>query len=322
MNIKNVNVKNLAMAGCFILLFAGLAISRYMKSQPNSDIVALGTGVIERTVFSPNSEDVTIQLPPKPVGGKYKGVAELGASGFNSYVVNIDKNGNYEVTFKKFGESLAYEGMANSGDIKDGLKKYLSQMANQGVNGRNLHFVVSSGALKVETTKPIIAAIKSSGFVVNEITPEQEGKFALVAAMNPLYKDKAFVVDIGSGNTKISWYEGENKRTIEASGSKYFQNGVSDEQVFNELITKSKQIPSQKRQFCFVIGGVPNDLAKTHGSDSETYIPLKGLDTYTPKDKKVASGLNILKAIQQETNTKFVFNNNAFFPIGFLASLK
>lgn len=321
MNIKNVNVKNVAMVGCFILLFAGLAISRYMKSQPNSDIVALGTGVIERTVFSPNSEAVTVQLPPKPVGGRYKGVVELGASGFNSYVVNIDKSGNYEV-IKNFGESLAYEGMANAGDIKDGLKKYLSQMANQGVTRNNLHFVVSSGALKVETTKPIIAAIKASGFVVNEITAEQEGKFALVAAMNPLYKDKAFVVDIGSGNTKISWYEGENKKTIEASGSKYFQNGVSDEQVFNELLAKSKQIPVDKRELCFVIGGAPNDLAKTHGSDSDTYIALKALDTYSPKNKKVVSGLNILKAIQKETNTKFVFNNNAFFPIGFLASLR
>lgn len=35
--------------------------------------------------------------PEKPVNGEYKGVVEVGASGFNSFVVNIDKEKRWEI---------------------------------------------------------------------------------------------------------------------------------------------------------------------------------------------------------------------------------
>ena len=81
-------------------------------------------------------------------------------------------------------------------------------MFEKGVAGRNAHFVISSGALKNPKTELIAKAIEQTGYVVNRVTPDQEGKFALKALLPKDYRNNSFVIDIGSGNTKISWYEG------------------------------------------------------------------------------------------------------------------
>ncbi|HTG56388.1 MAG TPA: hypothetical protein VL943_08980, partial [Niabella sp.] len=52
--------------------------------------------------------------PEKPVNGELKGVVEVGASGFNSFVVKIDKEKRWEVVSKEFGNSMVYEGLATA----------------------------------------------------------------------------------------------------------------------------------------------------------------------------------------------------------------
>jgi hypothetical protein len=330
------NLKNVGIVVVLVALFGLFGASKhYGWFVPNTENGAMaaqspasnGADVVDRAKsalgIGQTAPNVNIELPPQPVNGTPKGVIVLGASGFDSFVVNMDSQKRYTVTSKKFGDSLAYEGLTNTDEVKTTLKKYLAQMLNKGVSGNNLHFVISSGALKEEKTKVIAENIRKAGYVVNEVTPEQEGKYAFRAAMNPAYINRAFVVDIGSGNTKISWFEGSTVRTIEASGSKYFQSGITDADVVAELANKTNQIPTKNRQFCFLIGGVPNDLAKIHGSNDSYYIPLNSLNSYSAGDnKKVASGLNILKGIQQTTNTTFVFDNMANFTIGFLMSIR
>ncbi|MEO6932282.1 MAG: hypothetical protein ABI151_11685, partial [Chitinophagaceae bacterium] len=50
-------------------------------------------------------------IPEKPVNGTLRGVVEVGASGFNSFVINMDQEKRWEIVSKDFGESLAYEGL-------------------------------------------------------------------------------------------------------------------------------------------------------------------------------------------------------------------
>ena len=71
--------------------------------------------------------------PEKPVNGVLKGVVEVGAAGFNSFVINMDDQNRWEIVSKDFGESLAYEGLATTDDIRAGLKKYLSSMFAVGI---------------------------------------------------------------------------------------------------------------------------------------------------------------------------------------------
>jgi hypothetical protein len=272
------------------------------------------TATAERREFS--------YTPEKPVNGSLRGVVEVGATGFNSFVINMDKQRRWEIVSKDFGESLTYEGLATTEDIRAGLKKYLAAMFDKGVSKNNMHFVISSGAQKEPKTTTIANELKKMGYVVNLVTPEQEGKFALKATIPPQFVDNSFLVDIGSGNTKVSWQEGSSLRAFELPGAKYYEKGISDETVYNQVRAQVAKIPEGKRNVCFILGGVPFTLAKQTRQDEERYTVLNAPETYKATDKRVASGLNIYKALVDGTKTDtFVFDWDANFTIGFLLSL-
>ena len=257
--------------------------------------------------------------PAQPVNGKLKGVVEMGATGFNSFIINMDAQKNWKLEKADFGTSLVYEKLASEEDIKNGLKAYIANMLAYGVGPKDIHFVVSSGARKVDVTSKISALLKGMGYYVNEVTPELEAKLALKSVLPREYNGKAFVVDIGSGNTKISWLP---NGAIEASGAKYFQNNVDDATVYNEVKGKASQVPSNLRGTCFIIGGVPYELAKQNRSGKERYTVLKAPAGYTADGAKQKSGLNIYKAIADGTGCQqFVFDWDANFTIGFLLNL-
>lgn len=261
--------------------------------------------------------------PEKPENGSLRGVVEVGATGFNSFVINMDDKKRWEIVSKDFGESLAYEGMATTEDIRHGLKKYLSAMFDKGVTSKNMHFVISSGAQKEPKTAIISNELKKIGYVVNNVTAEQEAKFGLRATVPPAFADNSFLVDIGSGNTKISWEENGTLRSMELPGAKYYEKNKSDEDVYNEVKSQVSKIPQGKRNVGFILGGVPFTLAKQHRKGEERYTVLKAPQSYKAADKKMAAGLNIYKAIIDATNTDtFVFDWDANFTIGFLLGLR
>jgi hypothetical protein len=277
---------------------------------------------------SDNATSVASDVPafsykaPEPVNGKLKGVVELGASGFNSFIVKIDKQKNWKLEKADFGNSLVIENMASDDDIRIGLKKYIAGMLDYGVSGRDIHFVVSSGALKSESTPKIIAVLKKMNYMVNTVTPEQEGKLGLNCVLPAEFESKAFVTDIGSGNTKIAWKTNGTTASVEAPGAKYFEKGMTDEAVATEVSSKAKQIPASKTQLCFIIGGVPFELAKEVRKGKERYTVLNVPDSYKPEKAKGKAGVNIYKAVADATGCKqFVFDWDANFTIGFLLGL-
>ncbi|MDA3613380.1 hypothetical protein [Polluticaenibacter yanchengensis] len=261
--------------------------------------------------------------PAKPVDGTLKGVVEVGASGFNSFVINVDKQKNWEIISKDFGQSFVYEGLASTDDIRLGLKKYIASMAEKGVKSNNIHFVISSGAQKIDKTKVIADELKKMGYVVNLVTAEQEGKLALKSVLPAAYYDNSFVVDIGSGNTKISWPNGSSISSVEAPGAKYYEKDLSDNAVANEVKAKTNQVPSAKRKVCFIVGGVPFEMAKMTREGEERYTVLNTASKYEAgTNKKLACGLVIYKAIEEASGCDtFVFDWDANFTIGFLLSL-
>jgi hypothetical protein len=259
--------------------------------------------------------------PPVPVNGKLKGVVELGATGFNSFIVNIDAQKNWKLEKADYGASLVYENMATDDDIKAGLKNYIADMLAFGVNGKNIHFVISSGAKKAEVTGKIISSLKSLGFVVNEVTPEQEGKLALKCVLPNEYANKAFVTDIGSGNTKISWVQNGVTTGIEAPGSKFFEK-LEESIALGQVKSQAQKVPSALSNTCFIIGGIPFELAKQTRNGKERYTVLNDPSSYTPKGEKQKAGLGIYKTIKETSGcNQFVFDWDANFTIGFLLSL-
>ena len=310
-------------------------------------IIGIGYWAVESGKFSPGTEQsagadsTTISMgnspatattddkrtfnytPEKPVDGEYKGVVEVGASGFNSFVVNIDKEKRWEIISKDFGKSFVYEGMANTADIRTGLKDYIGAMFDKGVKSKNIHFVISSGAQKEPKTAVISSELKKMGYVVNLVTAEQEGKLALKCVLPKAYYDNSFVVDIGSGNTKISWMKGDVQAAEEAPGAKYYEKDMKDDAVYAMVKSKAEKIPAANRDICFIIGGVPFELAKQTRDGEERFTVLNDPDKYSTDKIKVKSGVNIYKAIKDATNCDtFVFDWDANFTIGFLLSIK
>ncbi len=261
-------------------------------------------------------------LPPAPEGGKLKGVVELGASGFNSFIVRIDGQRRWKLEKAEFGNSLVMENMASDDDVRKGLKTYIGQMLDFGVGGRDIHFVVSSGAAKAEGTAKITKALKSLNYVVNTVTAEQEGQYGLKAVLPTEYASKSFVVDIGSGNTKITWQQNGANTSVETYGAKYFQDGTADDVVATEVKAKAAQVPAGQRSTCFIIGGVPFEMAKIGRNGKERYTVLNTADTYKMDKAKSKAGLNIYKAVADATGCKqFVFDWDANFTIGYLLTL-
>ncbi|MDJ1480315.1 MULTISPECIES: hypothetical protein [Xanthocytophaga] len=278
------------------------------------------SGSTEATSASSGASSFSYE-PPAPTNGKLKGVVEMGASGFNSFIVKADADKNWKLEKAEFGNSLVTENMASQEDIRSGLKKYIGTMLDYGVSPKDIHFVVSSGAAKAEVTQKITKELKSLNYYVNVVTAEEEGTMGLQAVLPPVYEDRAFVVDIGSGNTKISWKENGKIKSLESYGAKYFQNGVDDQKVYDEIVAKAKQVPEGYRKTCFIIGGAPFKLAKEVRNGKERYTVLKAPGDYNPSEAKDKAGVNIYKAIADATECKqFVFDWDANFTIGFLLS--
>jgi hypothetical protein len=271
---------------------------------------------------SPSSATPFRYQPTAPNNGKLRGVVEMGATGFNSFIIAVDNAKNWKLEKAEYGASLVYEKLATDSDIKNGLKNYIADMLAYGVASKDIHFVISSGAKKVPVTSKISGMLKGMGYNVNEVTPEQEAKYALKSAMPSAFDAKSFVVDIGSGNTKISWVNGSSVKGLDSYGAKYFQDSTPDATVYNDVKAKATQIPANLRSTCFIIGGVPFELAKQVRNGKERYTVLKMPNEYAAEGKKQESGLNIYKAVADATGCKqFVFDWDANFTIGFLLSL-
>ena len=260
-------------------------------------------------------------VPPTPVGGKLKGVVELGSYGFNSFIIKMDKQGEWELKNAEYGVNTIYD----TNDIKSiirALRAYINHMESFGVLDREIHFIVSSGAIKEPKVQRLIRIIRETGYVVNIATPEQEAQYVLRAILPNIFKKNAFAVDIGSGNTKVAWEEGKEIRTLETVGAQYLQRGISDEEAVQGVVQLVSHIPQEYRKICFIIGGVPYEMAKQYRKNKERYTVLRRPVNYHFGDKRMDSGVNIYKTIRETTGCeRFVFDWNGNFAIGFLLSL-
>ena len=258
-----------------------------------------------------------------PVNGKLRGVVELGASGFNMFIIRIDDKRNWKLEKSEFGNSLVMENMATEEDVRMGLKSYIGKMLDFGVPGRDIHFVVSSGAALAENTRRIVKGLEALRYVVTTVTPEREGALGLRAAMPADYASKGFVFDMGSANSKISWYVNGQPRSDDTYGSKYYEKNVDDAVVAAAVKTKAAQVPAKLRATCFIIGGVPYELAKAVRQGQEPYTVLKAPTDYPQlSGAKIKSGLNIYQALVEATGCQqFVFGYDTNFTIGYLLSL-
>ena len=263
-----------------------------------------------------------------PCKGKRLAAIEIGAQGFNYFIIEVDKNLHWDLVKAKYGVSLIREGVIPTKELKAIFLQHLEDIFEYGVSPRNVHFVISSGALSSKYGEIVAENFRKMGFIVNKITPRLEAIYGFIASVPEKFRENSFFVDIGSGNTKVAWLQDGKFKTFSTYGSKYYLSGVSDTEVYKTVKSLFEQIPQKNRRFCFIIGGVPYKLAKiARTSEKEDFTPLLPPADYghliDQKKRKIHSGLIIYKAIVDATGTSvFIFPWKASFPIGFLLSLE
>lgn len=311
--------------GAVLIVWTGLACKTTGNKEGNpSEIVeiSLNDTSAGTSAGSKNANAAFSYLPEKPVDGKLMGVVEVGASGFNAFVVNVDKQKRWEIVSQDFGQSLVYEGLATAEDISKGLQDYISYMSEKGVERKDMHFLISSGAQKEPKTKAIATELKKMGLGVKLVSAQQEGEWALKCILPDTFSAKAFVTDIGSGNTKLAWVEGNKIEVKEAPGSKYYEKDMKNEDVYNQIKSMAAGIPAGKTEVCFIMGGAPYDLVKQHRNGEERYTVMKNPEEYTGTKPKSKAGINIYKAVKDATGCKiFVFDWSGNFTIGYLLDI-
>lgn len=262
---------------------------------------------------------------PLPQDGKLKGVVELGSSGFNSFIIQVDKEKNWKLEKAVFGASGVLEGNTSEEDVLRKLRDYIKGIVDFGVKGNDIHFVVSSGANGEEVVVSIISALKKIGYVVNTVTPEKEGEYALKCVLPKEFEKGAFVVDMGSSNTKVAWVTNGRISVFETYGAKYYEKMISVQSAYHAVSEATKQIPKANREICFIIGGVPYQMARQDRVEDERYTSLRSEKAYTSdkfSDDKSLAGLTIYRAIRETTGCKtFIFDVESNFTIGFLLSI-
>ena len=312
---------------CILLRSSGKSLSYAALNNSYTTKEALEREALSSVILNTNGtgrEGVSFNYSPeKPINGTLKGVVEVGATGFNSFVINIDREKRWKIVAKDFGSSLLYEGLTTSEDIKAGINSYISKMFDNAVRKNDVHFVISSGAQKSGKVKSILAELQKQGFIIHIIAPDEEARYGLLAAVPPSFHDKSFMVDIGSGNTKIAWAAGPDIHTSEAPGSKYYETKLDNSIVYHDVKQKIAAIPINQQKVCFILGGIPYLMANLHRNGEERYTVLYNYRNYNSANKRAASGLNIYKAVADGSKSDmFVFDWDANFSIGYLLSLE
>jgi hypothetical protein len=256
----------------------------------------------------------------EPFNGTDYGLIVLGSSGFDAFHVIIDQNDRWSLIDAQFGVSGVYDRMASLDSVKSGLELYVDRFENKGIRQENIHFLVSSSAIQSPQVIGIVTVLKQIGLKVKPVTVEEEGKYALLATLPTGYESTGFVIDMGSGNTKIAYYDGNNTNILSTYGSKFYERKTSTSIVVKELNGLLDQSNIGSRSFCFIIGGAPYRMSESFEPINEYYTPFDSLmNPENISNEQIRNGWIMLKTIVEHTGSENItFDRKANFSIGYI----
>lgn len=253
----------------------------------------------------------------KPQNGQLRAVVECGASGFNAFIINLDEEGRWEKVKYQWGTSFVIDNFNSKEEIIKSLKDYILWFINYGVDGKDIHFVISSGALKTENGRNLSQAISQAGYFVNEINAESEGRYAFISSVPRLYTANCGSIDIGSGNSKTT----NSNESCESPGAKFHKLNISGQVAAKQLYNCLNVLNGKEK--VFIIGGVPYSMYKVHNTDNR-YVQLREPSFYNSLKNdgiKAQNGLLLYEQIWNKFKGEIIFDSHANMAIGFLISL-
>ncbi|WP_425391411.1 hypothetical protein [Ekhidna sp.] len=269
-----------------------------------------------------NSIRVFDYQPEKPQNGELNAVIEVGSLGLNYFIIEIDDEARWVLKKQEFGRSNIIYGANSTTEIESNIKKYKQDITAFGVSPKNIYCVVSSSVIK-ENINDLTSRISNLDITTVTMTPENEAKYAMISTIPREFMEESFMVDVGSGNTKLAWVNSADTSTIEIHGSKYFLGDVRDTTVFREVRDALLEVPKENRNLCFILGGIIYEFAKEKiDNEDRRYYVLESPGDYPTNNEKLKAGNVIYSALYLEPTYSYIFDSESNFSIGYLVSLK
>lgn len=299
---------------CFIIAVIIGCGTKKTESESNNQI----------PIASPPSKEKTFDYQPQvPVNGELNAVIELGSLGLNYFIINIDKAGRWKLVKSEYGRSNIIYGASTSGEILSKITDFKSAIIKFGVDKKNIHAVASSSFVKADDISLLRDKLKQKDISLKTVNSELEARLAMIATIPREFIKESYLVDIGSGNTKLSWISNNDTLTSETHGSKYFLNNIQDTTVFREVRDAVLDIPNKNRNLCFILGGAVYELIKDEIDEKKSrYYVLKPPSAYPNDNEKLNAGNVIYRAIYSEPTYSYIFDSQSNFSIGYLVSMK
>ncbi|MEO9484793.1 MAG: hypothetical protein ABJG47_15140 [Ekhidna sp.] len=261
--------------------------------------------------------------PPIPVKGTLYAAIELGALGLNYFIAEIDAQKRWQLINASYGRSNIIYGVNTTREILDKIDEFRKEILTKGVARKNIHILASSSAVRADIISEIKSGLANDNLAINSIDAKTEAEYALIATIPKEFIGESFLVDIGSGNSKIAWVENDDTLNIEIHGSKYFLGDIQDTTVFREVRDALLEVPEKNRHLCFMLGGMIYEFMKDEIEDSENrYFVLGKPSTYPSDNEKLRAGNVIYNALYLEPTYSYIFDSESNFSIGFLLSLE
>lgn len=283
------------------------------------------TNTGSRSIVQPEASELREfdYQPPKPVNGQLYAAIELGAIGLNYFVIEIDKEQRWALKKSSFARSNIIYGINTTKEILKNIGEFRNEILDFGVASENIHIIASSSAIKADIIGMLKSELSKQNLQLKYIESAAEGRYALAATIPKEFISESFLVDIGSGNTKLSWIENNDTLSIDIHGSKYFLGDVQDTTVFREVRDAILEIPESNRYLCFMLGGMIYEFEKDQIDQNENrYFVLKSPNEYPADNEKLRAANVIYNALYLKPTYSYIFDSKSNFSIGYLIDLK
>jgi hypothetical protein len=243
-------------------------------------------------------------MPPAPENGVSKCIVEVRKTGLVSFIVKIDAQNRWRLEKTDLDSSLVQNDLVkNKKDIS--ASDYVAGIINYGVDKRNIHFVAASGQ-----DTPVMTEIKNLGFAISRFDSRKKIHWGFKATVPKQYEKSSFFVDISPDKTVIAWMEDENVQFRESS--------APDEKRIQEIRRLAKDIPTNKRGYCFIAGDIPAKMAATHRAGNEKYTVLNAPGTYNLTGAGEQNGLAVYRAVYEASGCNtFIYDWNTNTVLGY-----
>lgn len=258
----------------------------------------------------------------KPVDGKLIAAIEIGSSGLNYFIVNMDDHDRWSLIKSGFGKSDLLDMKTDIESIFLKIESYKREIISAGVDKKDIYVIASSSAIETSDIEEIKSRLSISDIKLRSVSAKEEGYYDLLATIPVEFIKEGFLVDIGSGNTKITWAGDKDTVSMETFGSKYYLEKVHDTTAFRTVRDILLEIPIENRNLCFLLGGIPYEFASVTNKRDGRYTILEQPGKYSPSSMKAKSGKVIYSAIYLDPTYSYIFDWDANFSIGYLLSLK